>query len=329
MNQTSNKPSGGYYPVLLDSVKPEWFPPVNVYVNRNPGYPPVLYQGKSLALTEEDFLELIEAGFEEIWIGGKDADAFNQSLQQHVVRVIEDPAVPVPDKCRVSYNASMQHVHQLFLADDPCVARDASIRIMEPLSRLIFKNQHGAHYLIRQASVYYQLYTHSVHVYMLGVALAKRVLGISEREAIETYGLGFLLHDIGKIQLSEDLLDREHMLTGEEWKEYRKHPVIGVEIARKWMDTTSQTETIIRYHHERIDGSGFPDGLKGDDIPVEAKLCAIVDTFDRLTTKNEFYDRNTTFEALKKMKTDTPDKFDWDFLKEFIMIFLDPETLGE
>ena len=120
-------------------------------------------------------------------------------------------------------------------------------------------------------------------------------LGRSEEDAERTRIAG-LLHDIGKIAVPESLLNKQGPLTREEFMRVIDHPVIGEEMIRPLM-TLSTVLLMIRHHHERYDGRGYPDGLRGDGIPYEARLLSIVDAYDALTSHRAYRPAPLTHEA--------------------------------
>jgi putative two-component system response regulator len=126
---------------------------------------------------------------------------------------------------------------------------------------------------------------HSQRVGDLARAFALHLdLGETAAERVRTAGL---LHDIGKIAVSESLLNKQGPLTREEFMRVIDHPVIGEEMVRPLM-TLSSVLSMIRHHHERYDGRGYPDGLRGDAIPYEVRLLSIVDAYDALTSHRSY-----------------------------------------
>jgi putative two-component system response regulator len=109
-------------------------------------------------------------------------------------------------------------------------------------------------------------------------------LGIAAGERVRVAGL---LHDIGKIAVPESLLNKQGPLTRDEFLRVIGHPVIGEEMVRPLL-TMSEVLQMIRHHHERYDGRGYPDGLRGDDIPHEVRLLSIVDAYDALTSHRSY-----------------------------------------
>jgi HD-GYP domain-containing protein (c-di-GMP phosphodiesterase class II) len=96
--------------------------------------------------------------------------------------------------------------------------------------------------------------------------------------------LGGRVHDIGKIGVREAVLNKPGPLTDEEYAHIMTHPVVGWRILSPLFDENPIALTVVRSHHERFDGRGIPDGLRGEDIPLEARIAAVADTFDAMTS---------------------------------------------
>ena len=124
---------------------------------------------------------------------------------------------------------------------------------------------------------------HSKRVAQYAREIARR-LGKSEAEQCDIYAMG-LLHDIGKIGVSEAIINKNGRLTDEEFAEIKKHPLKGYEILQKVKEIPALA-TVARWHHERYDGCGYPDGLSGETIPEEARIIAVADAYDAMTPKS-------------------------------------------
>jgi cyclic di-GMP phosphodiesterase len=115
----------------------------------------------------------------------------------------------------------------------------------------------------------------------IGTAVGERWSGSAEIE------FGFLLHDIGKVAIPDSILHKPEPLTTQERDVIKQHPVIGWEIVRQ-VDFLGAASDVVRHHHERWDGEGYPDGLKGEKIPLTARVFAVADTLDALTTTRPY-----------------------------------------
>jgi putative nucleotidyltransferase with HDIG domain len=126
---------------------------------------------------------------------------------------------------------------------------------------------------------------HAERVTAYGMEVARAVgLSIEESPQIE---FGFLLHDIGKVAVPDAILFKTSRLTAQEYALIAQHPVVGAEILRD-VDFIGEGKLVVRHHHERWDGSGYPDGLAGEDIPLAARVFAVADALDALTTDRPY-----------------------------------------
>jgi putative two-component system response regulator len=127
---------------------------------------------------------------------------------------------------------------------------------------------------------------HVERVSKLAIALGKK-MGLSERE-MESLRYGGILHDIGKIGIPKDILNKRGPLSDEEWKVMKNHPVAGYNICLPLKKNLGSALEIIRHHHEKLDGSGYPDGIKDEEISTAARIMAVVDIYDALVTDRPY-----------------------------------------
>ena len=141
---------------------------------------------------------------------------------------------------------------------------------------------------------------HCDRLSVYGGRLAER-LGLSP-DHVEACRIGGIVHDIGKIGVPDAVLLKPGKLNTEEWEVMKQHTVKGEEICRG-LKSFKDVLPIIRNHHEKSDGSGYPDGLKGDDIPLNARVLQVVDVYDSLTTERPYkpaHSREQTIEILRE-----------------------------
>lgn len=140
---------------------------------------------------------------------------------------------------------------------------------------------------------------HSERVTRFSLLITKE-LGLDEKIQKDVQLCG-LLHDVGKIGVPISVLRKKEKLTDEDWKEIRRHPVLGAEI----ISPIKQLKELIpnvRHHHERYDGKGYPDNLKGEEIPLIARILAVADTFDALTSERPYRNGLSDKEALEEIE---------------------------
>ncbi len=135
-----------------------------------------------------------------------------------------------------------------------------------------------------------------------------RAVGLSLEESPQIE-FGFLLHDIGKVAVPDAILFKTSQLTEEEYALIAQHPVVGAEILRD-VDFLGEGKLVVRHHHERWDGTGYPDGLSGDEIPLAARVFAVADTLDALTTDRPYRPASGWVQARLEIHRFTGSQFD-------------------
>ncbi len=156
---------------------------------------------------------------------------------------------------------------------------------------------------------------HSQHVARLTLAVA-RAMGITDTNELLAIERGALLHDIGKIGVSDAVLRKAGALTPTEWEEMKQHPLIGAEMLRH-IRFLEGALPIIRHHHERWNGSGYPAGLKGAAIPLAARIFAVVDAYDALTSSRPYRPALRHAEAMAQIRAQSGIEFDPRVVEKF------------
>ena len=126
------------------------------------------------------------------------------------------------------------------------------------------------------------------------------VLGLDEPQ-LTTVRIGAYLHDLGKVRVPREILNKPGRLTPAELETIRRHPVWGVELLAA-VELPWDIAPIIRWHHERYDGTGYPDGLRGEEIPVNAQIIGIADAYDAITTTRSYRPAVPRWQALEEMR---------------------------
>jgi len=138
-------------------------------------------------------------------------------------------------------------------------------------------------------------------------SLAKEIgLSLHEQQLIRRAAI---LHDVGKIGVSEAILRKHGSLTKKEFDRVKIHPIVGERICKP-LRQDGVILQVVRHHHERYDGKGYPDGLAGDEIPLAARMMAVVDTYDALTSDRPYRGRLTTEEALRVLRAELEKQLD-------------------
>jgi putative nucleotidyltransferase with HDIG domain len=156
-------------------------------------------------------------------------------------------------------------------------------------------------------------HTERVAQYAVGIAKAMDFTP----EEIQTIQLGAFLHDIGKLHTSDSILHKPGALTDEEWRLVKAHPVRGAQMLQGVKFLEKATD-LVRHHHERVDGKGYPDGLRGDEITVGAKIVNVADAFDAMTTERPYRAGLTLDQAIAQLE----EKAGTQFAREIVEVLV-------
>ena len=158
---------------------------------------------------------------------------------------------------------------------------------------------------------------HASRVEEYSVKLADQY-GLSPKE-MENIKTAAILHDIGKIGIVDEILNKDGKLTEEEFQKIREHPSVGADIIGE-ISFLKDISKIIRHHHERYDGAGYPEGLKADEMPIESAILAIADSYDAMTSDRPYRRALTSEEALEEIRKNAGTQFHPVLAEQFILI---------
>jgi putative nucleotidyltransferase with HDIG domain len=169
---------------------------------------------------------------------------------------------------------------------------------------------------------------HAVEVARLS-RLVGMDLGLNEEE-LEALVQGALLHDLGKLGVADAILEKPGPLTEEEWKVVKRHSEIGAKMIEP-LKSLSGAVPVVRHHHERPDGSGYPDGLEGEQIPLPARIVAVADAYDvmlrgRLYRPIRLRAKSTPAEALAELEREAGSQFDVRVVEALRRVLEDPKA---
>jgi HD-GYP domain-containing protein (c-di-GMP phosphodiesterase class II) len=219
----------------------------------------------------------------------------------------------------VSYEKAQQAIEELF-EKFPTVNTTEVSKAVSALTNSILDDSTTIESLFKIMSHDYYTHTHSINVSIYAIYFGK-AKGFSAID-LENIGLAGMLHDLGKVSVDKDIINKNEKLSHEEFEKIKDHAHEGYRAAKVIGVKDEQVLAAIKFHHEKLDGTGYPMGLKGADVPYFARIISICDIFDALTTKRSYKDAMKTFEALKIMKNNMMGEIDEKLLADFIKIFL-------
>jgi putative nucleotidyltransferase with HDIG domain len=304
-------------------MQPGTIAPVDLYLRVGGSTAFTLYRSASTPLTEEVRQRLLDRNVTALYVRREDEAAYLEYVEQNLVRIVEDELLPPQEACALVSQCAERVMEQVF--DDPRSGQTLKrvAATVEPMVITVVRNPRAISHMAALASHHYETYTHSVQVSVFLLGSANFVLGMEDLSLLQRIGLGGMLHDVGKTDVPKEILLKPGPLTDEEFALVKQHPVTGLEILEQHVRVPATAASIIRSHHERVDGQGYPDGLTGEHMRPIVKLSKICDVSDALTTDRPYATARAPFEALAVMKK-MEGQFDADLLNAFIR-FLGPE----
>lgn len=246
-------------------------------------------------------------------------DAAAPALLEEIREAVSDSTLPMEDKTRIVYTRSVEMINEVL--DRPTTknigeAKKAIVGIVD----MILSEKETSHYLTRITSHDFYTYTHSVNVGFLGVCLARTVLQNSDAHDMHELGAGFFLHDLGKLRIPSEIINKPGRLSEEEMGVIRKHPSQGYKILHEARQLTEECKTVVLQHHERMDGTGYPKRLRGEEIHIYGKICSVADVYDALTSDRPYRQKMRPFEALQLMKNEMINHFQRELFEKFVLM---------
>lgn len=305
-----------YWPIRLDSLRLDSTPEFDLYIKS--GSDVILYSSSSEPFTDKTRDKLIENGVRTVFTQLSQQSAYQRYIEAHMAEILKDVTIDGAAKASLAYDTSQMLVRDVLA--NPTLGENIqrSQNMVAASVDYILDDQEAFANLLKVMSFDYQTYTHSVNVCTFSIALAK-FMGIIDGEELNHLGIGALLHDVGKTRIPEGLLNKDSPLDENEFELIKKHPVFGLEIVKETDLVHRDCYLPIVQHHEHEDGSGYPYGLKSDEIHEFSKIVGIADVFDAMTTQRAYRNAVETFPTLMVMYGEKH-LYDREMLEQFTML---------
>ena len=303
-----------YRPLSLACISPAYFPDISLYVRNNGNY--ILYKNHDRKFTDADQHRLARTNTEFLYVRSGDMDVVTEYLEQNLDTLLARDDIDSGAKGTILYQTAANYVTDVF--DEPDKTADV-IRcrsLIRHLMKYVAGHEDALKALQAITSQNHYIFTHSVQVAALMMLVHDRLFDLNHDEMIDV-GVGSLLHDVGLVFLSGELLDKPDALTAIEYHKVKQHAQKGYEYLHSAGTLGEVSLTIVRHHHEKYDGSGYPAGLKGDDIPRSAQMAALCDTFCAMTTDRPKHSALAQTEALRIMEEETGSTFSPEMFRRF------------
>jgi len=241
-------------------------------------------------------------------------------VPEEFTNVIKDKSLPPEKRAKAVYKLSVGIMDKLLSSPTAQYIEEFKKGIADMVD-LIIVDDETSNYLLNITSHDFYTYTHSVNVGVYSILLSKALFKNSTLHNMRELGAGFFLHDIGKVNVSPAIINKQGKLNDNEMREMRTHPFQGRKILTEAKQLSEECKIIVMQHHERYDGTGYPQGLKGDDIHHYGRICSIADVFDALTSERPYKTKLNPFAALKLMKEEMVNHFQKEPFETFVLLF--------
>jgi len=243
-----------------------------------------LYRGRSYPLTIDDLDKLRKGGVDHLYIRWDDKDSYRSYLQQHV---LSDGCVPLAARIKALKEVTRVAFEDALRRNNCDKMVNVAGDFGRDLAGMLADETPAFQELFKALDHDYYTFTHACNVSTYCAVIAVRAGNCDSVELAEIVA-GGILHDIGKRHIPVHVLNKSRGLTDQEWILVRQHPVSGYQELAQRGDLSEGQLMMVYQHHERLDGSGYPDGVRGDKIHPWGKICAVADVFDALSSRRPY-----------------------------------------
>ena len=286
-----------------------------------------------IVANEKDLLQIQNCSIKEVWIdiakGCDIAGATKQEAEAQIDTVLQQIPQPAPVAAKASVTEELKRAAKICAQSKEAVVsmfqearmgkavdHEAAGALVDEIASSVMRNPGALISLARLRDADDYTYMHSVAVCALMVALARQ-LDLDEKTTREA-GMAGLLHDLGKALMPMEVLNKPGKLTDEEFRIIKSHPVEGHKLLVEGGGAGEIPLDVCLHHHEKTDGSGYPKGLKGDAISLYAKMGAVCDVYDAITSNRPYKSGWDPAESIRKMTEWSQGHFDPRVFQAFV-----------
>lgn len=307
-----------FFPVSPSMIFPEALGTFSVYLWQGGDF--VLYTKSGQTFSNRHRERLLMSGVKEVYVQSSEKPSYDKYVEENLGSILLNENLPPEEKSKVFYDASSSVINEIFSQKLPSSIRSTQFERISSIVKdsIQFLSEGKSLSAIAPfISHDYKTYTHCLHVFIFTVTML-HTYGMGEQDLFEC-GLGALLHDIGKTRIPPRILNKRGSLTTDERTVIMEHPLYGVSLCAH-IPLTQNSINCILFHHEKMDGSGYPAGLQGTDIPVAVRVIAVADIYDALTTARPYADAMPPYEALTLMRHEMRSHLDMDVFKRLVAV---------
>jgi len=304
-----------YKPIKLSTLLPSTFPGVATFLRNGSQF--VLYKSHELPFTAKDKERLLDNGVEYLYIRVGDSYHYNQYVETNLNMLLRNESLPLKERREILATSTINYVSEVFEnASNIRTSLGRGAVIIEKLLENLLNLDEAMEILAPLVGHHHYTYIHSVQVATYSLALHQKLYNLRHDEMLDV-GIGSLFHDFGKVYVPSEILNKPTKLTPQEFEIMKNHTIEGVGFLKTVTAMSEVALSIVRHHHEKENGFGYPDRLKGNQISRSSKIAAIVDVYSALTTNRAYRLALEKGEAIRIMEEEMAGSFDPYFLNHF------------
>lgn len=322
----SPKGKTAYFQVSPHLVVPGTLGGFSVYLKRKGRM--VLYAPRGEGFTETHRQRLLDLGVNRVWVEAADRAGYEEYVRANLGTMVEDARIPVKERAEAWCGASETMIREMLAADAPdeqLIMRFARVRTLLRNTLKFFSDPDTLRELGRFLRAGFDAHRHGLSVMVLNAAVLETYDGLPDR-LLHACCAGAVLHDIGKTRLEGALRSADPQdLDQEQLSVWKTHPSVGVSVCSR-LSLEQETLQCILFHHEREDGSGFPSGGRGEDLPFYPRVLGLCNAYDDLVRGGPVRPGLSAFDALCRIKEERG-AYDSDMLRRLITVLSKAELV--
>lgn len=314
----SSDPASEFVPLPIGHLFPNLAGDFAVYLRHGDSH--TLFSKDGERFTARHRALLLDYGVDTVYIHREEQERYRNYIRRHLAGALLGDEMPLTEKAAAFYHNCCDIVRELVRDRLPQGGTDRHGRMLTAHVRdsvAFLTTEAGLYRVGRLMAHDYDVYSHGVHVFVYTVFLLQS-LGLARSTIIQA-GVGALLHDAGKEEIPLSILNKPGRLTPEEFLAIREHPRLGLRLCRS-LSLSRLALECVGLHHEKLNGQGYPWGLAEEAVPLHARVVALADVYDALTSNRVYAPAVSPFEALRIMRHEMEGSFDTELYRRFVML---------
>ncbi|MFN8845606.1 MAG: HD-GYP domain-containing protein [Bdellovibrionales bacterium] len=302
-----------YFRIRLSTLRPEKVTTFNIYILIDQKFYLYLKEGAQLSDGKIENLHVKDNGG-SFFVKVSDKETYRSWVKEE----INSDLVAPHQKAKILRESSLAMMEDLFEVPDVNRALDEAKPIVTDFINFMEAHPESMHFMLSLSGHDFYTYNHSldVSIYALGLGA---VLGY-DKNTLQELGIGSLFHDVGKRNVSLDILCKKGPLDEAEWAQMKMHAAYGLQILNNHPDISDAVKAAAFEHHESFEGNGYPQQLRGQEIHPFARIVALTDTYDAMTTQRSYNKPMSPLDALTMMKEKLAGRYDPEMLKAMFSV---------